>query len=192
MRLEPTNFAVTSLDGANSQPKTGFCNSGSRRFWSGRRVDCGRLIVATIGLVFAVSGALKMITGVPMRVEHPESIYANIVRQRPEVHYAVAGGELIFGAWLSLGIKSQASCLTAIVVLSAFGGLIITELLKAHPVSCGWLSNGTFWSVRTGLALSLSADLIMMSALIAVSVRLIPAPATRRSGRALMPSDVRR
>jgi hypothetical protein len=85
----------------------------------------------------------------------------------PLLHYALIAAELVLAGWLVIGTCPRSSAAVALLLLSAFSGLIVREMRKDHPKPCGCagavVDADDPAAVRRSLMFSLGRNGLMMA-----------------------------
>lgn len=130
--------------------------------WLARTALVSRLILGTVFLAAATS---KTMAGAESQV-NAQSLWDAWVAGNKIVAYGVLGFEFAIGAWLLSGIARCWAGWIAVSVLSAFTVLLLAELFRSDPRSCGCfgdfqtiLSSG---SVRTDLGVRIGFNVLMV------------------------------
>lgn len=133
-----------------------------------------------------IVGSTFVLAGIAKWVWPPAapSVYATFVALWPPLGPVWAGLEVALGLLLIAGAFPSLVRPAALLVLSAFVGILALELLSPTPRVCGCLGTLVLPTLgpRVQLGLSLTLDLVLIGLL------LLPAPATSRVRPALGPN----
>jgi hypothetical protein len=126
------------------------------------------LIIARVllGIVFVTSALLKLLLST--NAHSPTLFTAWTIN--PIVRYGIIASELLLAIWLFTPIATKFSLMTCIIVLSMFCGIMIPELTRAKPRSCGCFGSAlgdakrveTASELKRSIAVSLSINTGLM------------------------------
>jgi hypothetical protein len=85
-----------------------------------------------LAMMLAWAGVSKVLVA-----QGSTTVYEVWITDYPLLKWAIPGGEILLAVWLLSGRKPRASSLAAILLLSAFTGLLLLETMRVHPRPCG-------------------------------------------------------
>jgi hypothetical protein len=121
-----------------------------------------RLLLAA---VFAYASVVKAMD--KSSAQSSPTIFSNFSPSSP-IHWTVIGAEAFLAVWLVSGIEISAGSAVAIILLSVFTGILLTELTKDRPLPCGCSGAPKavmgVLSVRRSLRIEIIRNLLMLIA----------------------------
>ena len=114
-----------------------------------------------ISLFFALTAYSKLSPG-----SESKTILSQFSISVPNLNYVLAGVECFLAGWLLSGTYAEIAAASTAFTLSVFTGVIVRELLKSRPLTCGCIGIGAvardIAAIRLGLLASLLRNLLLL------------------------------